>query len=132
MEEFNPEHKNFIKNGGSLLVEKGGKEIFRSEEKFLMPIIDCIRKHKGEMDGAMVYDKIIGSAVAKLLICSGIKGAFCLKGTKEALKMLNGSNIITELEEVIEKVLNPNKDAECMMEMRAKGKTAKEFYKLII
>ena len=111
-------------------VIKNRRYIFSSSEGGLRPIIKAIIK-KNVLDQAIVFDKIVGLAAAKLLIYGRAAKVMACFGSQEATKVLKKNNIDYKFINKIPMILDQKMADPCPYEKLAKGKAPKEFYKLL-
>ena len=94
--------------------------IYTSDKPGLRPLYDCITKYKGEFNGCILHDKIIGVAAARLILYSDmiseIHTKICSMGAKQ---ILMDAGIMVKAEEVVDVILNNNKSSQCPMEAKA-------------
>jgi hypothetical protein len=128
----NKEYVDFLKRGGSLLLVKDKKIIFKSKENFLRPLLACIKEQKDKMAGAYTYDKLLGGAAALLFVYAQVGGVYALQGSKTGIETLKKYNIACAVEKTIACVLNDQGTDLCPMERLAQGKSPKEFYRVVL
>jgi len=103
----------------SLVVIKDGNTIFKSEEHRLIPIVNCINENKEMMSGAVVIDKRVGLAAAKLFAFAKVKEIYTLVASKSAFDYLIGRDIKLEAERLVENILNDSHSDICPIEKLA-------------
>ncbi len=119
------------KNWSFVLIKKD-KIVYRSKKQGLLPLIFCLKRNRQTMKGALVFDKIIGRAAALLLIYARVKKIMTPVITMQALKILRKNKTKVNYGKIIVKVLNKKGRDLCPMEKLSQGKSAKEFYKMMI
>ena len=112
----------------SLVVIKDEKIIFSSGQDRLRPVIMCIAKHKKEMQGAIVIDKVVGLAAAKLFVFARVDEIYSKIMSRVAVIYLTGMNIKFEPEKIVDKILNDDKSDICPMERLAESLSGKELF----
>ncbi|MDD2753492.1 MAG: DUF1893 domain-containing protein [Candidatus Portnoybacteria bacterium] len=106
---------------------KGGKVIYKSKKQRLAPLIFCLKKHKAQMRGATVFDKVVGRAAALLLIYGGVKKVMTPLISRGALIVLARGGAKVEYQKIVKCILNKEGDDLCPMEKMSQGKSSKEF-----
>jgi len=97
--------------------------LFSSEKKGLRPLVECISEMKGKVDDAILYDRAIGLAAAKLIVYSGfIIRVITPLMSKKAKVFLDDNKIETEYEKIVDTILNSDKTDSCPMEKKAEDK----------
>jgi len=102
--------------GNSLLVESGSMLIFASAEKGLRPLVECIVRHKEEMAGARVIDKVVGAAAAKLLVYAKVAEVHAGIASRGAKEILEGNGITFSAERLVPHITGNDKKGPCPME----------------
>ncbi len=114
----------------SLLLIKNGEIIYHSKQPYLKPLIDCVNKYKGRLDGCTLYDKVVGLASAKLIVYAKIiSQVITLVSTKPAVSLLKRNRIKINAQNTVRDILGPEKIYICPLEARAqKIKNNKQFF----
>jgi hypothetical protein len=110
----------FIGKNWSLVLMKDGKIIYRSKDQRLMPLVFCLKNYKKEMQGAAVYDKIIGRAAAMLLVYGKVKEVWTPTISEGGLEYLQKNKIKVIYRNKTENILNKKGDDLCPMEKMSK------------
>jgi len=127
----NKKYIDFLKQGGSLLIVKNGEIIFKSNKDNLRPLLECIEKFKDKMVGTIAFDKLLGNAAALLFVYAKVREVYALKGSKAGVNTLERNNINYLIEKIIPCVLNNQANGLCPMEELSRGKSPKDFYRLV-
>lgn len=107
----------FLSGGFSLIVEdRDGKVIYKSKERGLRPLIECVETHLAEMEGGVVRDKVAGRAAALLMSYAKVSNVYVEVASKGAVDHLAKAGIKTEVENLVPAILNENKNDVCPME----------------
>ncbi len=104
LEEVRKELDRLAARGLSLLVEKGGRELFSSREDGLKPLLAAVERLGEAMAGARVIDKVVGGAAAKLLIYAGVAEAFAAVASRSAIRALRTAGIPLGALRVVERI----------------------------
>ena len=112
----------------SLVVIKDENTIFKSEEHRLIPIVNCINENKEVMNGAVVIDKRVGLAAAKLFAFAGVKEIHTTVASKSAFDYLIGRDIKLEAEKLVDNILNDSHSDICPMEKLANELSEEELF----
>lgn len=100
----------------SFVLLKDGEILYKSKADRLKPLIFCIKKHKKEMRGAIVFDKIVGRAAATLLAYAKVKEIWTPIISQDAKKYLKKSKIKIEFKKEVKNIMNQKRDDFCPME----------------
>ncbi len=111
---YNLDH--FTEKNWSFVLIKNGKIIFKSKAERLKPIILSIEKHKEQMQGAIVFDRIIGRAAAILLVHAKVKEVWTPVISQDARKYLKKSKIKIEFKKEVKNIMNRKGNDLCPME----------------
>ena len=107
----------------SLVVIKDGNVIFESDKDRLRPIVMCINEK--DIEGAIVLDKVVGLAAAKLLKYAKVKKIYAKVASKSAVKYLNEK---IEAEKIVDNIMNDDQTEVCPMEKLAEKLDGKELF----
>ena len=102
LEEVRAELQKLSARGLSLLVRKGGQELFTSPKEGLKPLLAAIQALGEEMRGAWVIDKVVGGAAAKLLVYAGVGGVIAAVASRPAVDTLRAACIPIEALDIVE------------------------------
>lgn len=119
----------------SLVITKNNKILYQSNEHGIKGILKFIKENKTNLKEAALADKILGQALAWLILYSKIKYVYAKVISKHAQNILN-SKCYLIFEKKVSHILNKEKKDLCPFEKISKGfKTPEEayqgFYKLI-
>ena len=115
------------------LLDSNKRMIFSSREKHLKPLLECIKKFRGNASSCILYDRVIGLAAARLIAYSlFISEVITPVASENAASFLKKENISLKAGKIVKNILNSKKDALCPMENLAlKITDSKEFYEKI-
>jgi hypothetical protein len=131
MENYNLEY--FLKKEFSFVLVKKDKILYKSKNQGLKPLVFCLRKHKKEMRGAIVFDKAVGLAAAMILARGKVKEIWTPLVSRPAKNYLQKHKIKIIYKKSVENIINKNGDGLCKMEKLAKEKGLnglREFWKI--
>lgn len=108
--------ENAIKNlsGHTLSLCKDGN-VITSDNRGIAPMINYLQEEK-DLKGYSAADRVVGKAVAMLLIKAGIKEIFAQTLSRKALAILNTHNIVVYYNELTDFIINRDKTGMCPME----------------
>lgn len=108
--------ENAIKNlsGHTLSLCKNGN-IITSDKRGIAPMINYLQEEK-DLNGYSAADRVVGKAVAMLLIKAGIKEIFAQTLSRRALAILNAHSITVYYNELTDFIINRDKTGMCPME----------------
>ncbi len=122
--------KELLSKNLSLIVKKDSRIIFQSSGEMLHDLLRCIKTHKEEMKNALVVDKVVGLAAARLLVFAQVKEVHAFIASGPALSYLQKRGIPIYAKKIVRNILNKDKTDMCPMERRALNcKSDAEFYK---
>ena len=110
---------------------KDNKIIYRSKKQRLASLLFCLKKHKAQMRGAMVFDKVVGRAAALLIVYGGVKKVLTPLISHGALAVLKRGGAKIEYQKIVKNILNRTGDDLCPMEKLSMGKTIQQFCRLL-
>ena len=120
----------FLPKDYSFVLIGNKKVIYQSKSQRLAPLVFCLKRYRKEMKGAVVYDKIVGLAAAKLLAYGRVAEVWTSIVSKRGLKYLRENKIKVEYKKEVKNILNKKSDDICPMEKMSKGKSEKEICKI--
>lgn len=104
----------------SLVLFKDSKIVLSSTESGLRPLIECVKKYKGEIKDCTLYDKVIGLAAAKLVVYSKVVSLVITQTcSRLAKEFLEENNIGLKAENIVDNILTEDRSAICPMELKA-------------
>jgi len=112
------EMKTLLANGKTLVVAKDGVIVFTSEERMIVPIKTVLAQDKELLRGAIVADKVIGKAAAKLHAEAGVRKIITPLIAAPAKTWLEARGIVVDAGEVVEKILNRDRTGECPLDAK--------------
>ncbi len=106
-------------------------------DKGIKPLLKMLYEEKESLIGATVVDKIIGKAVASILICAKVKSVYSFDMTKLAYEMLIDKGIEAKCNKIIDYVVNRDNTGKCLMEITCENDldpmdSVKKFNKIIL
>jgi len=106
---------------------QGCKIIFRSKKSGVRGLLDFIIAGE-KCEGMIIFDKIVGQAVALLAAYLKAQEVYGAMGSELAAKALEKHEIKFYFQKIIPNILNRDKTDLCPMEKLSIDKTPKEFY----
>ncbi len=121
----------FVKSSDTFRVYYKGKLVFKSKEDRLIPLLEYIDTFVPQVQGVVIFDRIVGNAAALLL-----KKAFCLEiysplGSEIAARTLSELGIKYHFSCTVPYIVNKAGDDICPMEKLSLGKSSEEFFQTI-
>jgi len=102
--------------GFALSIVKDRETLFQSKTPGIFVLVTAIDKERSRFKGASAADKILGKAVAMLLIYSGIKRVYASTASQDALATLEKFKIPFEFGVTVPKILNRDRTSTCQFE----------------
>ena len=116
-------------HGLSLSIEKAGKIVFESKDAMLKPLFTCLVRHREELRGATVTDKVVGRAAALLAVLGEVSAVITPTASESAKAVLDAAGIPLFAEQMIPQIANRDGTDICPMEKMANEcAAAQEFY----
>jgi len=100
----------------ALAIVKGGKILFESYSSGISGLLQAVERHKEELYGSSVADRVVGRAAALLLACSQVKEVYAFTLGNEGLKVLKENNIPFEYDGLVPKILDGDRKDICPFE----------------
>ena len=105
------------KENFTLVIVKGGKIVFSSNDKGIKPLYTAVKEQKEELRGSSVADRVTGKAAAMLCTYVNIKQLKTGLISENALNVLKETNIIYEYDENTSYIKNRSKTGMCPVEI---------------
>lgn len=99
----------------SLVADING-HIYTSYQKGIAPVINQMKDNQHYFQGAIVVDKVVGKAVAMLLIQSGVHYIYAYVLSQKAKDILEHYHIQYDYEELVDYIINRDQTGMCPME----------------
>lgn len=121
----------FVNSSDTFRVYHKGKLIFKSKKDRLIPLLEYIDTFVPQVQGVVIFDRIVGNAAALLL-----KKAFCLEiysplGSEFAARTLSEQGIKYHFSRTVPYIINKAGDDICPMEKLSLGKNTEEFFQAL-
>ncbi|MBR2466369.1 MAG: DUF1893 domain-containing protein [Clostridia bacterium] len=111
--------KNLIARGkASCVVIKDGRIVSIESGRGIAPVIAMYEA--GLLEGAVVFDKVIGKAAAEIMTLGGVKQCYGITMSKSAVDYLQKKMISVEYETLTDHIVNRSGDGVCPMEEAVK------------
>ena len=114
------EMKTLLEGGKTLVVAKDGVIVFTSEGHMLEPVKAALTEDGDLLRGAIVADKVVGLAAAKMHLDHGVRKVITRVISAPAKALLEKASIIVEANEIVPKILNRDRTGECPLDAKAK------------
>ena len=122
---------NRAQENHSFILFINGKIIYKSEASGLRSLIFCLKKYRRKMQGAIVFDRVVGRAAALLLSYGGVKKIITPVISREAIKILERGGAEVEYGKTVKNIMNRAGTDLCPMEKLSAGKTAEELLEIL-
>ncbi|MFR9652038.1 MAG: DUF1893 domain-containing protein [Rikenellaceae bacterium] len=110
------ELKEILHNEGCSCVVYNGVEPRLFYRRGVADLYDLLRSEPGSLCGAMVADKVIGTAAAAIIVTGEVRELYTKAISHKALRLIEESNIKVSYDELIEYVINRAGDGMCPLE----------------
>jgi hypothetical protein len=121
-------YDEFTARGLSLMVADQSGRLHRAHGPGLQPLMAHLRTHPSVLEGALVFDKIVGSAAALLLALGRVRELWTPVASFGALGVLARHRIPFRAQKLVSYVPNAAGDGPCPFETLAARKTPEEFF----
>jgi len=104
----------------SLAMFCGGKRVFTSREGGLKPLVEWLAIYRGQYQGCLLHDRVIGLAAARLIASSGLIAAvMTLVSSRPARDFLAEAGISLQAAQIVDNILTQDRAAVCPGEIIA-------------
>lgn len=110
---------DLVRTGLSLIVQHDGAVLFSSADATLRPLVECLRRHRPEMHGASVADKVVGLAAARLLSAAQVGEVRALVASTAAVECLQAAGVYLYARTTVPRIMNKDATGLCPMEALA-------------
>ena len=110
---MNSDYKNMLTEYTCIIVKD--KDVIYSKESGIKPVIQILQQGKN-IEGYSVYDKIVGKAVASLLVLAKVGFVYAKTMSKLAKEYLEKYNLKFEYETLTDNIINRKNTGICPME----------------
>lgn len=91
-------------------------QYYISSQKGIAPVINKMKEDLHYFQDAIVVDKVVGKAVAMLLIQSGVKYIYAYVLSQKAKEILDMYQVQYDYEEIVDYIINRDHTGMCPME----------------
>lgn len=105
----------------TLVIVKGGQVLFQTDSHKISGFIKAIEKLGTQLNDAAVADRVAGKALALLCVYAGISEVYAEVLSKNAQSVFEEYKIGVHYKELVDNVLDLNKDSVCPFEKVAAG-----------
>ncbi len=106
-----------LREGGySCVLVRDGDIIMASHDKGIMPLFLRLTENKNSLRNASMADKVVGKALALLVLFAGIKSVYGYIMSDCAGLILKNNGINVEYDKVVPYIMNKNGTDKCLME----------------
>lgn len=132
--------KEFEKSDLGLKILSDNRVIFESNQKGITPAVNFLKKFGTDLKNLVIYDRIVGQAVALLFVylCEesplkdrNVKKVLGVTGSEKAEKVLKKYQIPFYFLKTVPYIANREKTTPCPFEKLSEGKTPEEFYQIV-
>ncbi len=110
--------KSLLVDDVTCVVVKGDM-VLTSEKKGISPILDWIKQNQ-DLKDSYFADKIVGKAVAMLLVKKGVKSVYAQTVSQSGKQYLEQYNIKVTYDKIVSYIINRTKTDICPMEKTVK------------
>jgi hypothetical protein len=125
-------YEEFLVRELSLVVADQSGRVHRARGSGLHPLMTCLRTQPSVLEGALVFDKIVGAAAALLLALGRVRELWTPVASSAALGVLARHRIPFRAQKLVSYIPNAAGDGPCPFESMAYRKTPAEFYEHLV
>jgi len=114
--DLNLAKNRLIQKDLSLVIVKDAKVLFETESHGIGDLLKAINKHRDDMKGTSVADRIVGRAAALLFVFSGVASVFAVTASDGGIEVLKKNGVFSEYENRVTNVLNLKRTDVCPFE----------------
>ena len=103
----------------TLQLERDGRELWRSSDSGIRPLVEAVLALGEELRGARAYDKVVGLASAKLLVYAGVVEAEADVASVLAVRFAEQAGLRLRPVVVTPRILSRERTGLCSMETLA-------------
>ena len=118
----------FANSSDTFRVYHQSKLIFKSEKEQLRPLLEYIDKFSSQVQGVVIFDRIVGNAAALLLKKASCREIYSPLGSDIAARTLSEQGIKYHFSRTVPYIMNKAGDDICPMEKLSLGKSSEEFF----
>ena len=131
--------EEFGKDDWDLKIMSDSQMIFQSDEEGIAPVVQFLRVFRRDLKNLVIYDRIVGRAVALLFIYlsedsspqgGNLKKVLGVTGSEKAKDVLEKYEIPFHFLKTVPFIANRDKTGPCPFEELSEGKTPEEFWKI--
>jgi len=108
----------------TLAIVKNGEVLFETDSRRISGFLGVIAKFGANLEGAAVADRVAGKAIALLCVYAGIREVYAEVLSRKAKAVLEENGIRHEWKELVENILDLNKQGVCPFEKAADALSA--------
>jgi hypothetical protein len=119
----------------SIMLTYNREVLFTSIKPRLRPLLELVSNFiEGKFDEyasdkLLLTDKVIGLAAAKLIVHSKkIKHVETVIASKSAIHFLRENDVKIHAEKIVDTIMNPEGNSQCIMEIKSQNLSPEEFY----
>lgn len=103
--------------GPSLIVKRGGRIVHSSSARGLRPLAVLFFNGRHLLEGADIFDKVVGEAAARLFVLAGVSSVEAGVASRKALEILRGAGVEAKAHATVEAILRDDRRGQCPMEV---------------
>jgi hypothetical protein len=103
----------------SLAIVKNGEVLFETKSHRISGFMEAIENLGSNIEGSSLADKVAGKAIALLCVFAKIKEVYAKVLSRKAQVILKQHNIIHHCGEIVDNILDQNKNSMCPFEEAA-------------
>lgn len=132
MSDIQGELREFQEGPWSIVIFKNDRQIFRSNMGGLQPLLEALSQHRGELDRATIYDKVVGRAAAFIIASSGIRKVVTPIISASAPNILRQGGKQVRYSEKVDRILDADRrDLEAFERLSLDANSPEQFLKLL-
>lgn len=115
MTELNALGRQLKNQDRAILIARDGDILYASDARGIYPLYTCYRDGL-DLEGALLADRVIGEAAARIAVHLGIAGVFARLISEPALAVLKEEAIPVVYDRLVPQIENRSRDGRCPVE----------------
>lgn len=112
---------NLYRKRLTLIIVKNGVVIFETDSHRISGFLGAVEQFGVRLEDSSVADRVVGKAIALLCVYAGVREVYAEVLSREAQAVLDKNGIRCHWKELVDNILDLNRNAVCPFEKAAAG-----------
>jgi hypothetical protein len=121
MNDLDIAKSNLSQKGLTLIIVKNGAVLFETSSHRISGFLGAIEQFGIRLEGASVADRVVGKAIALLCVYARMREVYAEVLSRKAKAVLEDNGVPCEWEELVDTILDLNRNDVCPFEKAAAG-----------